>query len=317
MEKWRLSLAGLLATALLTGCGIGGTDEEAVRKKNEAANQPTEAGAPTLTNNNATDGFNWINYRRKQVGVAVLARNSQIDTAAQGHSDYQRVNNTITHEQTAGTTGYTGARLTDRLTAAGYNLTGTSYAAGEVISATTNTTGFYQSEELITAIYHRYVMFDPAFRDMGVGSATVSGGYTYFTADFGVTGSYNSLGRGQLVTYPVNSQTGVPVNFYSDTEAPDPVPNQNLVGYPISVHADTYGSTSGTVVVQSFTVTPRGGAALSTRLLSYEAGNNNNVTSAASIIPLAPLAASTTYDVSFSGTVGGVAVTRNWSFTTK
>lgn len=316
MEKWRLSLTGLLAATWLTGCGIGGTDEEAVRKKNEAANQPTEAGAPTLTNNNATDGFNWINYRRKQVGVAVLTRNSQIDAAAQGHSDYQRTNNTITHEQTAGKTGYTGVRLTDRLSAAGYTL-GTVYAAGEVISATTNTTGFAQADELITAIYHRYVMFDPAFRDMGVGSATVSGGYTYFTADFGVTGSYNSLGRGQLVTYPVNNQTGVPVNFYSDTEAPDPVPNQNLVGYPISVHADTYGSTSGTVVVQGFTVTPRGGSALSTRLLSFDAGNNNNVQSAASIIPLAPLAAATTYDVSFSGTVGGVSVTRNWSFTTK
>nr|WP_315254438.1 CAP domain-containing protein [uncultured Duganella sp.] len=316
MEKWRLSLTGLLAATWLTGCGIGGTDEEAVRKKHEAANQPTEAGAPTLTNNNATDGFNWINYRRKQVGVAVLTRNSQIDAAAQGHSDYQRTNNTITHEQTAGKTGYTGVRLTDRLNAAGYTL-GTVYAAGEVISATTNTTGFAQADELITAIYHRYVMFDPAFRDMGVGSATVSGGYTYFTADFGVTGSYNSLGRGQLVTYPVNNQTGVPVNFYSDTEAPDPVPNQNLVGYPISVHADTYGSTSGTVVVQGFTVTPRGGSALSTRLLSFDAGNNNNVQSAASIIPLAPLAAATTYDVSFSGTVGGVSVTRNWSFTTK
>lgn len=316
MEKWRLSLAGLLAAALLTGCGIGGTDDEAVRKKNEAANQPTEAGAPTLTNNNATDGFNWFNYRRKQVGVGILARNSQIDIAAQGHSDYQRANNAITHEQTQGKTGYTGVNLTDRLTAAGYTL-GTVYAAGEVISATTNTTGFYQADELITAIYHRYVIFDPAFRDMGVGSATVSGGYTYFTADFGVTGSYNSLGRGQLVTYPFNNQTGVPVNFYSDTEAPDPVPNQNLVGYPISVHADAYGSTGGTVVVQSFTVTPRNGAALSTRLLSFDAGTNNNVRSAAAIIPLAPLAATTTYDVSFSGTVGGVSVTRNWSFTTK
>lgn len=317
MEKWRRILAGALATALLAGCGMGGTDEEAVRKKEAANNTPAPAaGAPTLTNNNATDGFNWINYRRSQVGVSVLTRNSQIDTAAQGHSDYQRANNSITHEQTAGKPGFTGAQLTDRLTAAGYTL-GSVYAAGEVISATTNTTGFYQADELITAIYHRYVMFDPAFRDIGVGSATVSGGYTYFTADFGVTGSYNSLGRGQLVTYPFNNQTGVPVNFYSDTEAPDPVPNQNLVGYPISVHADAYGSTGGTVTVQSFTVTPRGGAALTTRLLSFDAGNNNNVRSAASIIPLAPLAATTTYDVSFSGTVAGVAVTRNWSFTTK
>jgi hypothetical protein len=41
------------------------------------------------------------------------------------------------------------------------------------------------------------------------------------------------------------------------------------------------------------------------------------VSSAAAIIPLAPLRSATTYDVSFSGTVGGTAVTRSWSFTTK
>jgi hypothetical protein len=34
-------------------------------------------------------------------------------------------------------------------------------------------------------------------------------------------------------------------------------------------------------------------------------------------VPLAPLRAATTYDVSFSGTVGGAGVSRNWSFTTK
>lgn len=318
MEKWRLTWVALLAASLLTGCGIGGTDEEAVRRKNDTTTPPAtpEPGAPTLSGNNATDGFNWINYRRAQVGVAALTRNALIDAAAQGHSNYQRSNNTITHEQTAGLAGFTGTRLTDRLTAAGYAL-GTVYAAGEVISATTNSSGFYQAEELITAIYHRYVIFEPAFRDIGTGSATITNGYTYFTADFGATGSYNSLGRGQIVTYPINNQTGVPVNFYSDTEAPDPVPNQNLVGYPISVHADAYGSSGGTVVVQSFTVAPRGGAALSTRLLSYDAGTNNNVRSAAAIIPLAALNAATTYDVSFSGTVAGTAVTRNWSFTTK
>lgn len=318
MEKWRLSVAGLLAAALLTGCGIGGTDEAAVRDRDTSTPTPpaTETGAPTPSGDNATDGFNWINYRRGQLGVAVLTRNSRIDSAAQGHSNYQRANKTITHEQTAGLSGFTGTRLTDRLSAAGYAL-GTVYAAGEVISATTNTTGFTQAEELITAIYHRYVIFDPAFRDIGTGSATITGSYTYFTADFAATGSYNSLGRGQMVTYPIDKQTGVPVNFYSDTEAPDPVPNQNLVGYPISVHADAYGSTGGTVLVQSFTVAPRGGSALGTRLLSYEAGTNNNVRSTAAIIPLAPLNAATTYDVSFSGTVAGVAVTRNWSFTTK
>jgi uncharacterized protein YkwD len=320
MKKWRLSAAGalaanLLAASLLAACGGGGGDTVAVTTPPPTTTPPTqEPGAPTLTGNGATDGYAWINYRRAQVGVAVLSRNSLIDKAAQGHSDYQRINNTITHQQTAGLQGYTGASLSDRLTAAGYRTTAPS-AIGEVISATSNTSGFYQAEELITAIYHRYVIFDPRFREIGTGSATVSGSYTYFTADFGASGGYNALGRGNIATYPISNQTGVPVNFYSDTEAPDPVPDQNLVGYPVSVHAD--GSGTDTIVVRSFTIAPRGGAALGTRLLSYEAGTNNNVRNAAAIIPLAPLTAATTYDVSFNGTVAGVAVSRSWSFTTK
>jgi len=322
MKKWRLALASLLASALLAACGGGGSGDgggNTTPVTGPVTSNPPPVtpapGAPTLTGSNATDGANWINYRRAQVGVAVLSRNTLIDAAAQGHSDYQRINNVITHDQTQGQPGFTGLTVTERLVAANYPLQVLPWLAGEVISATTNTTGFTQAEELITAIYHRYVIFDPGFRDMGVGSATVSGGYTYCTADFAATGGYNSIGRGNIVTYPVANQTGVPVNFFSDTEAPDPVPNQNQVGYPISVHADN--NSSDTVVVRSFTVAPRGGAALTTRLLSFDAGTNNTARNAAAIIPLAPLAANTTYDVSFSGTVAGTAVTRSWSFTTK
>ena len=39
--------------------------------------------------------------------------------------------------------------------------------------------------------------------------------------------------------------------------------------------------------------------------------------SAAAIIPLAPLTAATTYDVSFIGKVNGADVTYNWSFSTR
>ncbi|WP_229262903.1 CAP domain-containing protein [Duganella radicis] len=314
MEKSRLTLAALLVSSLLAACGGGGGDTT-------AATGPTtstppliqEPGAPALTGNTATDGYNWFNYRRAQLGLSTLTRNSLIDTAAQGHSDYQRLNRTITHSQTAGQPGFTGVSLTDRLNAAGYKLTGTSYyAAGEVISATTSGSGFYQAEELITAIYHRFVIFEPVFRDIGTGAATIPGSYTYFTADFAVLNTRSGLGTGKIVGYPFNNQTNVPVNFFSDSESPDPVPNQNEVGYPISVHADQ----GSTVTVQSFTVAPRGGSALATRLLS-EAAGTAETSSAAAIVPLAPLKSATTYDVRFSGTVSGVAVTRNWSFTTK
>ncbi|MYM76074.1 CAP domain-containing protein [Duganella sp. FT134W] len=318
MKNWRLRLAAWLVASLLAACGGGGgSDSTSVTGPATTAPPLTlEPGAPTMTGNTAIDGFNWINYRRAQLGLSVLTRNNQITAAAQGHSDYQRINNTITHEETSGLPGFTGVGLVNRLNAAGYTLT-SSYAAGEVISATSDTSGFYQAEQLITAIYHRFVIFEPVFRELGTGAATASGGTTYFTADFAVRNSFSGLGAGRFVTYPRNQQTKVPVNFFSDTESPDPVPNQNEVGYPISLHADSYGSVPGTVVVQSFTVAPRGAAALSTRLLSYAAGTNGTTSTAAAIVPLAPLKSATTYDVNFTGTVGGVAVNTSWSFSTQ
>lgn len=312
MEKWRLSLAALALAALLAGCGGGGggSATAVTGPTTDVPQLPQEPGMPTLTGNTATDGYNWINYRRAQLGLSVLSRNGRIDAAAQGHSDYQRLNRVITHEQTQGLPGFTGATLGDRLKASGY---GSFALAGEVISATTNGSGFYQAEELIAAIYHRFVIFEPVFREVGTGAATISGSYTYFTADFAATSSSSGLGTGKVVVYPANQQANVPTNFFSDSESPDPVPSQNEVGYPISVHAD---AGSGQLAVQSFTVTPRGGTALTTRLLSYDAGTSTSATAAA-IVPLAPLKAATTYDVSFSGRVAGVTVTRNWSFSTK
>jgi hypothetical protein len=191
-------------------------------------------------------------------------------------------------------------------------LVNVNFAAGEVISATSSTSGFYQAEELITAIYHRFVIFEPAFRELGTGAATAINNTTYFTADFAVRNTYAGLGAGKFITYPFNGQTAVPVNFFSDNESPDPVPDQNETGYPVSVHADM----GQTVTVQSFTIAPRGGATLGTRLLSNAEGTSDT-RSAAAIVPLSPLRGATIYDVSFSGGIDGTAVSRQWSFTTK
>ncbi|MDQ2989709.1 MAG: CAP domain-containing protein, partial [Pseudomonadota bacterium] len=171
-----------------------------------------------------------------------------------------------------------------------------------------------------TAIYHRFVIFEPQFKEIGSGSATTSAGYTYFTTDFGARNGYGQgIGIGQVVVWPFNGQTAVTTNFFSDSEIPDPVPEKdsngksiNEVGYPISVHGDF----STVVVVQSFTVQPRGGSSLTTKLLQHSTDAETEQ-SAAAIIPMAPLKSATTYDVTFSGTVDGMAVTKSWSFTTK
>jgi len=326
MQRLRLAVAGCATALMLAACGGGGSDNGTGATTPAVANDtgnaggsggttttpPADPSAPALTGDIATDGLNWINFRRSQIGVAQLSRNTVIDQTALGHSNYQKINNTVTHVQTAGKTGFTGAQLSDRLAQAGYVFnTNASRAYGEVISATTNKSGVFMAEELITAIYHRFVMFEPVFKEMGSGAATTSAGYTYFTTDFAANNGYGT-GISGLVSWPYNGQTSVAPNFFSDYESPDPVPDQNEVGYPVSVHANI----NATLAVQSFTIRPRGGSDLTVKLLSH-GGDAETPASAAAIVPLAPLKAATVYDVSFSGTVNGTAVTRSWSFTTK
>ncbi|WP_307761825.1 CAP domain-containing protein [Massilia cellulosiltytica] len=311
----QIALACTAAWALVAcGGGGGGSSAGAPNATPSTGFSGQDASAPTATNNIATDGLNWINYRRSQIGMPALARNAVIDTAAQGHSDYQRINNVVTHDQTAGKTGYTGARLQDRLQNAGY-VFGSPNAIGEVISATSNGSGFYMAEELITAIYHRFVIFEPVFKEIGAGAATTSANYSYFTADFVANNGYGTgIAAGTIVTWPFNGQTQVAPNFNSDYEEPDPVPDRSVVGYPVSVHTNL----DRTLTVQSFTMRAHGTSSdLETRLLALGKDSNTTTKSAAAIVPLAQLASATTYDVSFSGAIDGVPVSRNWSFTTK
>lgn len=311
IQRWRAIATGLVSGALLLACG-GGTDSPPVSAPSSQLVQ--EPGAPVMVNSISVDGLNWINYRRAQAGMPQLARNMQVDSAAQGHSEYQKANNIVSHSQAPGKPGFTGATLLDRLTGAGYTFTTSNYAYGEVISAANNSSGFFMAEELITAIFHRFVIFEPKFKEIGTGAATSGSGYTYFTSDFGARDGYGpGIGSGQFVTWPFNGQTKVSANFLSDFESPDPVPNVNEVGYPVSVHADI----DVVLGVQSFTIRPRGGADLEVLLLKGSRGSASPPQSAAAIIPLAVLKANTVYEVSFAGTADGVPVSRSWTFTSK
>ncbi len=321
LNKWHQKLPALLVAALLTACGGGGGGGGGDSSPPPVTNPPTTAcvvsptGVPGATGDTAIDGFNWFNYRRADIGLGMLTCNDSLNKAAVAHSNYLRLNNTVSHDEVAGNPGFYGASTKDRITTAGYIL-GDSYAFGEVISAASDRSGFYHAEELIAAIYHRFVIFEPMFREMGTGASSASSGYTYFTADMGTRNFNVGLGLGKTVIYPKNGQVSVPTSFDSDTESPDPVPNLNRVGYPVSIHSDI-SAPAGGIKVTSFTIRRRGGAELATRLLTHEVDTEHTPKQAAAIVPLSTLTANTTYDVSFVGTVDGVDVMKNWSFTTK
>ena len=319
-NRWTTALAALAAACSLAACGGGGGATTAAPILAIPAPSPTaptpatESGAPTAVGIVAIDGRNWINVRRSQIGMPLMTQSALVDRAAQAHSDYQRLNDTIAHDEIAGKAGFSGATLLERLTTAGYTFARNSYAYGEVISATTSNSGFYMAEELITAIYHRFAIFEPMFKEIGTGSGTTAKNYTYFTADFTATKGYGAgVGRGVLVTWPYNGQTQVAPNFFSDYEQPDPVPDKNEVGYPVSVHADL----TAVLAVTTFSIRQRGGANLETRQIMHYSDVAETVAVAAAIVPINPLRSATIYDVSFTGSVSGVQVAKTWSFTTK
>lgn len=311
MERFpRSAVLALLTSLLMAACG-GGSENTSSATKPESSVGIQEPNAPQATGVTATDGLNWFNFRRQQAGVQTLTRAAMADAAAQGHSDYQKINNVITHEQTSGKPGFTGRTLGDRLEAAGYQFR-SGYAYGEVISSTSDTSGVNAAEDLIAAIYHRFVILEPVFRQVGAGSASVPGGMTYFTTNFVAERLDTGLGVGKMVTYPSAGQSRVLRNFFSDNEVPDPVPSRNEVGYPVSVHADI----TSLIKVQEFTIRPRGGSPLAVQLLTRD-NDAQTPASAAAIVPINVLEAATTFDVQFTGTVDGVSVNRAWSFTTQ
>jgi uncharacterized protein YkwD len=318
--RFTLCIVALSACVALASCGGGGDSNATAAATPSSASPVTSSAtllsqapnAPQVTSDTATDGLGWFNYRRQQSGLATVSRNAKVDGAAQAHSTYQKLNNTISHEEVSGNAGFTGTTLQDRLTAAGFAFTTSRFAYGEVISATGDPSGFVAAEDLVGAIYHRFVILEPMFTQAGAGTASVTDGYTYFTTDFVANGLGPGLGRGNFAVYPPANQVSVPANFFTDRETPDSVPAQNEVGYPISIHADI----TATVLTQSFTVQPHGGAPLSVQRLT-NATDTNTPRSGAAIIPLSVLLPKTTYDVHFAGTVDGVAASRDWSFTTQ
>ena len=273
-----------------------------------------EINPPVPTGQTAIDGYHWFNFRRRQMGLAIVSENALISSAAQAHSDYQRLNQTITHLEVPDRQGYTGITLADRLSAAQYQLPRVNYAYGEVISATGYTSGILAAELLLGAIYHRFVILEPKFTEAGVGAATATNGYTYFTTNFASNDLFRAgLGNGRLVAFPFPGQQEVPTTVFSDEEEPDPVPDQNEVGYPVSVHADI----TSVVQVDSFTMHPRGGEQAATRLLTREWDGNISFPSVAAIIPLDALQPKTDYDVQFTGTVDDLPINLTWSFKTQ
>ena len=98
----------------------GGTDRGCYTVSGNAAAPVTGAVALLPARGNGVSGYQvlgdprsaglcYANYRREQVGLAPLTARDALNTVAQSHTAYMLANNTLTHDETSGKPGYTGA----------------------------------------------------------------------------------------------------------------------------------------------------------------------------------------------------------------
>jgi len=256
---------------------------------------------------------NHINLRRAQIGLSPLGHSAQLTTAARGHADWLIRNNQVGHyEDPQLTDGFYGAHFQDRLSTAGYM----PLLSGSEVISFGPASGVEAVDALLQAIYHRFGIFKTNIDEQGLafGANHPSFG-NVLVANFASRSTpLPAPPASWMGTYPFDGQTGIPVDFYSNTEAPDPWDGGDRIGYALSVHVRD----GQTLVVQSFTLTPAAGEALPAIALSGTGSTPDAHTpvSVAALLPLVRLAYATTYTAAFTGTVDGTPVARTWSFTT-
>jgi uncharacterized protein YkwD len=277
--------------------------------------------------------FDLLNQERLACGFGTLAQNVALDTAALNHTMYQFINNVSSHEEdrVLYPAGFTGRTVLDRVWYAGYGTPDTVWQAAEdfaegyrsLATASTAGDGTFFTRALLSAPVHLASMMSDAdaagtvFVDSGtIASYPFGGRRSMALFNFGFK-AMQSLDSAGVVTYPCQGSTGVMWKISNET--PGPIPGRDLSvdpigpGIVVKVAANRVLAISAASVVDAAT-----GIATSTYILNTANDTSNGVVgpNLAVVIPLAPLAANTAYQVDVSGTHDGVPFTRKFTFTT-
>jgi uncharacterized protein YkwD len=235
------------------------------------------------------------NGLRLAVGAPALRGDDRVTMAAQRHAEYLARNNTIGHDESAGTDGFTGASVRDRLAAQGY----TGAVASEV--ATSFGSGVDGVRSLWVLPYHRLGMMHPhavvagwGHAQMGARSTTVG----VIVYDFGSSAP-------DVVRSPAAGQR-VAGSWHGE-EFPDVLPAgaARPVGYPIMLVA----SAAKQVELTSARLTDASGREVSHHVVPqiYERDY-------VAIVPAQPLASGARYRVRLELRIAGTSVVEEWEF---
>ena len=211
----------------------------------------------------------------------------RLHSAAQAHADYMEIHGELTHEELGDNQGFTGEYVWNRAAAAGFELS--NQWISEVLADGLGPAGAV--DLWMGSVYHRAPLVDPDLSHLGFGEAGV---YTsmVLVGDFPGT-------EGAEVIYPPDGMVGVPVDFDSDSEWPDPAPEHQLVGFPITWSVARRAEGGELLDVKVELTGPEG--ELEVLLLQPE--DDPWLEAMAAVVPVEPLRPASSYEVSLSGVV--------------
>lgn len=275
-------------------------------------------------NNNSTSGFYvnelinnnplaTLNSVRNKIGLNPVSLNQNLNIAAQKHAFYLLSNDIASHEESPGLKNFYGQWPIDRAQNAGYTsgYEGKSleFNIGEVLTLSPEDPS-KGLDSLMRAIYHRFIMLEPAYNEIGLSSQTI-GSKSTLSMLFGVKTPHGQLSPLKLSYYPYNNSY-VPTSFRPEEEIPNPVPEKEIVGYPVSVQLPI----GYPLEIENFSmINANTGSVIQgkTLLASKDAHVKENQFA---FIPWEPLSENTTYNITVKGKTTGATINFAWSFTT-
>lgn len=319
MNSTKTLALSLICAAALAACGGGGggtpiTAPVVTTPPAPVALSTIVTSVPAATYAAGSDeraAYDLLNAERQKCGFGLLAQNIKLDAAAAAHSNYQLANNVSSHFETQGFPGFTGAIPPDRANAQSYE---GSSSVGEDVAF--EATGIQSMRALFVAPYHLSSLVS-GFLDVGMAfkSPQLSQQIKYaLTVDLGVPPSKSPTMSepGSVSTYPCAGVDGLRPSF---TESPNwaATSGNGAGGTPIYVVA----SNSETLIISAASISPVGGGVVPVQVLTATNDPNKRLKAhQALVIPPSSLVANSSYRVQISGTVAGVAFSKDFTFKT-
>lgn len=251
----------------------------------------------------------YINGARMIAGLPPVALQQNLREAAQSHAaflvahrDTYAQRGLSAHVEPSHLPGFVGESFVDRVAFFGY----IGHAYAEVVAFKPSSVAAGRS--WIESLYHRLPMLHPSVDDVGYGQASDDVGYAN-VLEMGVSAEPDLSLR--LVRWPVAGAEEVPM-AWDGKEVPQP--QSPPAGYP-SGPVITLQVTGATLTVDTATVS-LAGVDLPSTVLTWPADPHMSP-DAIAVIPHAPLAPLTTYQIEITGTLDGEPFVDGWDFTTR